>query len=105
MHSLSKIKEQPKCAHSPLMRKLNPGACLTRTNACSIEGMMCARLFTKGAAEQILQLCTRRIRDDSGVALLSPEEKQQLLDSFSQDGNRCVCDCFCSCSFKQQATR
>lgn len=58
--------------------------------ACSIEGMMCARLFTKGAAEQILELCTRRIRDDSGVALLGPEEKQNLLDSFSHDGNRCA---------------
>lgn len=55
--------------------------------------MMCARLFTKGAAEQILELCTRRIRDDSGVALLGPEEKQHLLDSFSHDGNRCAC-CF-----------
>lgn len=61
--------------------------------ACSIEGMMCARLFTKGAAEQILELCTRRIRDDSGVALLGPEEKQHLLDSFSHDGNRSAC-CF-----------
>ena len=57
--------------------------------ACSIEGMMCARLFTKGAAEQILELCTRRIRDDSGVALLGPDEKQHLLSSFSHDGNRC----------------
>lgn len=57
--------------------------------ACSIEGMMCARLFTKGAAEQILELCTRRIRDDSGVALLGLDEKQHLLDSFSRDGNRC----------------
>lgn len=55
--------------------------------------MMCARLFTKGAAEQILELCTRRVRDDSGVALLGPEEKQQLLDSFSEDGNR-SCHCF-----------
>lgn len=55
---------------------------------CSIEGMMCARLFTKGAAEIILELCTLRVRDDSGVARLEQQEKQQLLDSFSQDGNR-----------------
>lgn len=62
--------------------------------ACSIEGMMCARLFTKGAAEQILELCTRRIRDDSGVALLGPDEKQHILDSFSRDGNRCARCCY-----------
>ena len=55
---------------------------------CSIDGMMCARLFTKGAAEIILELCTLRVRDDSGVARLGQQEKQQLLDSFSQDGNR-----------------
>ena len=53
--------------------------------------MMCARLFTKGAAEQIVQLCTKRIRDDSGVALLGHEEKQHLLASFSEDGNRYIC--------------
>ncbi len=56
--------------------------------ACRIEGMMCARLFTKGAAEIILDLCTKRIRDDSGVARITHEEKQQLLTDFSQDGNR-----------------
>ena len=50
--------------------------------------MMCARLFTKGAAEIILDLCTKRIRDDSGVAQITQEEKQQLLEDFSQDGNR-----------------
>ena len=50
--------------------------------------MMCARLFTKGAAEQILDLCTLRIRDDSGVARFSQQEKQDLLDSFSGDGTR-----------------
>ena len=50
--------------------------------------MMCARLFTKGAAEQVLELCNLRIRDDSGVARFSQQEKQELLDSFGQDGNR-----------------
>lgn len=50
--------------------------------------MMCARLFTKGAAEQILELCTLRIKDDSGVARFSQQEKQDLLDSFSGDGTR-----------------
>lgn len=55
---------------------------------CRIEGMMCARLFTKGAAEQILELCTLRIKDDSGVARFSQQEKQDLLDSFSGDGTR-----------------
>lgn len=54
---------------------------------------MCARLFTKGAAEQILELCTRRVRDDSGVALLGPDEKQQILDSFNEDGNRSASCC------------
>ncbi|KAL3161892.1 hypothetical protein ABBQ38_008979 [Trebouxia sp. C0009 RCD-2024] len=61
---------------------------ITFQTGASIEGMMCARLFTKGAAEQILELCTRRVRDDSGVALLGPDEKQQILDSFCEDGNR-----------------
>ncbi len=71
--------------------------CLYSTNlihrvcvVCSIEGMMCARLFTKGAAEIILKLCTKRIRDDSGVARLTQEEKEQLLEDFSKDGNRSV---------------
>ena len=70
--------------------KLGP-ACSTSMHvclACRIEGMMCARLFTKGAAEIILDLCTKRIRDDSGVAQITQEEKQQLLEDFSQDGNR-----------------
>ena len=57
---------------------------------CRIEGMMCARLFTKGAAEQILELCTLRVRDDSGVARFSQQEKQDLLNSFSGDGTRSV---------------
>ncbi|DBA89907.1 TPA: hypothetical protein ACH3X2_004399 [Trebouxia sp. C0005] len=61
---------------------------ITFQTGASIEGMMCARLFTKGAAEIILDLCTTRIRDDSGVARITDEEKQQLLADFSQDGNR-----------------
>ena len=52
--------------------------------------MMCARLFTKGAAEIILDLCTQRVRDDSGVTKLSQEEKDELLHNFSKDGNRCA---------------
>ena len=51
---------------------------------------MCARVFTNSAAEIILDLCTKRVRDDSGVTKMSQEEKDELLQNFSQDGNRCV---------------
>lgn len=61
---------------------------VTLQSHASIEGMMCARLFTKGAAEIILDLCTKRVRDDSGVTKMSQEEKDELLQNFSQDGNR-----------------
>ena len=56
--------------------------------ACSVEGMLCARLYTKGAAELLLQQCGSRLADDARVARLSQEEKNALLDSFAADGNR-----------------
>ena len=56
--------------------------------ACSVEGMLCARLYTKGAAELLLQQCASRLADGTRVERLSQEEKSALLESFAVDGNR-----------------
>jgi len=36
----------------------------------------------------VLRKCTRRLTPDGGAAELPAEEKQELLESFSADGNR-----------------
>ena len=56
--------------------------------ACSVEGMMCARLYTKGAAELLLQQCSSRLAEGTRAERLSQEDKSGLLDSFAADGNR-----------------
>ena len=58
--------------------------------ACSVEGMLCARLYTKGAAELLLQQCSSRLAADTRAERLSQGEKSGLLDSFAADGNRFV---------------
>ena len=52
------------------------------------NGSSGARLYCKGAAEIVLRLCTRRLLPDGHTAELPIEEKQELLESFSADGNR-----------------
>lgn len=52
------------------------------------NGSSGARLYCKGAAEIVLRLCTRRLLPDGCAAELPIEEKQELLESFSADGNR-----------------
>ena len=56
--------------------------------ACSVEGMLCARMYTKGAAELLLQQCSSRLADGARAERLSQEEKNTLLESFAADGNR-----------------
>jgi magnesium-transporting ATPase (P-type) len=51
---------------------------------------MCARLFTKGAAEVLLEQCSTYVSEDSSVRYITDEEKQQILQSLSQDGKRCM---------------
>ena len=53
------------------------------------NGTMRARMFTKGAAEIVLDLCTTGIAEDSSVTALEYEEKARLLGRFQQDGHRC----------------
>lgn len=55
---------------------------------CSVNGMMCARLYTKGAAELLLQQCSLRLVAGAGAERLSQPEKDDLLHSFAADGNR-----------------
>lgn len=57
--------------------------------ACSVEGMLCARLYTKGAAELLLQQCSSRLVEGTRAERLPQEEKNGLLESFAADGNRC----------------
>ena len=52
------------------------------------NGSSGARLYCKGAAEIVLRLCTRRLLPDGQAMELPIEEKQELLESFSADGNR-----------------
>ncbi|KAK9845411.1 hypothetical protein WJX81_005835 [Elliptochloris bilobata] len=52
------------------------------------NGASGARLYCKGAAEIVLRLCTRRLLPDGRAAELPIEEMQELLESFSTDGNR-----------------
>ena len=56
--------------------------------ACSVEGMLCARLYTKGAAELLLQQCSSRLSEGIRAERLSQGEKSSLLESFAADGNR-----------------
>ena len=62
---------------------------------CSVEGMLCARLYTKGAAELLLQQCSARLSDGTRAERLSQEEKSTLLDSFAADGNRSAATTTC----------
>jgi len=55
---------------------------------CSANGMLCARLYTKGAAELLLQQCNLRFVDGSNVGRLSQQEKDGILHDFAADGNR-----------------
>ena len=34
---------------------------ISSTCMCSLDGLMCARLFVKGAAEMVLDLCTQQV--------------------------------------------
>lgn len=54
---------------------------------CSTSGALCARLFTKGAAEILLDQCALRVAEDSSVTYLGDEEKQQILQSFANEGS------------------
>ena len=54
---------------------------------CSTSGALCARLFTKGAAEILLDSCSMRVAEDSSVTYLSDEDKQQILQSFAREGS------------------
>lgn len=55
-----------------------------------MAGTLCARLFTKGAAEILLEQCTTYVAEDSSVEYLTDEKRQQIMDSLSADGNRSV---------------
>lgn len=61
--------------------------CLCR---CSQEGVVCARLYTKGAPELLLRQCSSRLADGASIEHLSEAEKDNLLQSFAADGNRCL---------------
>ena len=50
--------------------------------------MLCARLYTKGAAELLLQQCSSRFVDGRSIERLAQEEKDRILQSFAADGNR-----------------
>lgn len=52
--------------------------------------MMCAKAFTKGAAEIVLSMCDNQLLPDGSVAPMQEEDKQRLLASFGRDGRRCV---------------
>ena len=49
---------------------------------------MGATIYTKGAAEIMLGLCTNVLREDGSSAALEDEEKQRLLHAFERDGRR-----------------
>lgn len=56
-------------------------------HSCSTSGALCARLFTKGAAEILLDQCSTRVAEDSSVTYLNDAEKQQILQSFAKEGS------------------
>ncbi|BDA45515.1 Plasma membrane calcium-transporting ATPase 1 [Coccomyxa sp. Obi] len=60
---------------------------LTCQPNASTSGALCARLFTKGAAEIVLDQCAMRVAEDSSVTYLSDEEKQQILQCFANEGS------------------
>ena len=51
--------------------------------------MMCAKVFTKGAAEIVLSMCDNQLLPDGSVAPMPEEDKQRLLATFGRDGRRC----------------
>ncbi|KAK9828539.1 hypothetical protein WJX72_000653 [[Myrmecia] bisecta] len=61
---------------------------ITYQDGCSLDGAQCCRVFSKGAAELMLDICAMRIASDSSVTHFTQEEKDELLDSFGQDGSR-----------------
>ena len=62
----------------------------TPLSACSTDAAKQARVYTKGAAELVLDLCATRMSDDGSVTALTRQEKDTLLHMFGQDGNRSV---------------
>ncbi|EIE20267.1 calcium-translocating P-type ATPase [Coccomyxa subellipsoidea C-169] len=60
---------------------------LTTQPGASTSGALCARLFTKGAAEILLDHCSTRVAEDSSVTYLNDAEKQQILQSFAKEGS------------------
>ena len=73
------------CAHPTLQCPLNPDSL-----PCSMDGVINARLHVKGAAEIVLQRCTSQLQKDGSVAELTDQQKHNMLETFGQDGNRCV---------------
>ena len=60
---------------------------------CSVNGMLCGRLYTKGAAELLLQQCSSRLGEGGSVERLSQREREDILQSFAADGNRQALSC------------
>lgn len=60
-----------------------------------LDGMMCAKVFTKGAAEIVLSMCDNQLLPDGSVAPMLEEDKQRLLASFGKDGRRYVLRDYC----------
>ena len=53
-----------------------------------MNGMLCGRLYTKGAPELLLQQCSSRLADGARAEALSQQDKDDILRSFAADGNR-----------------
>ena len=53
-----------------------------------MNGMLCGRLYTKGAPELLLQQCSSRLVEGASSEPLSQRDKEDLLRSFAADGNR-----------------
>ena len=69
-------------------RDVGRSACPDSARMRSVSGMLCGRLYTKGAAELLLQQCSSRLVDGAGAECLSQREKDDILHSFAADGNR-----------------
>lgn len=54
----------------------------------SLDGVMCTRLFVKGAAEIILDLCTFQVGSDSSALRLEEGDKAELLAGARKSGLR-----------------
>lgn len=61
---------------------------LTYNPGESLDGLMCARLFVKGAAEMVLDLCTQQVGPDSSVQLMDDADKEALLSAARSSGLR-----------------